>query len=294
MMINKHGSFYIRNGWPTKILLAVRDNPRIFSPNSELQAVDEVGTGRVMIKALRYWADVMGLTIEEKDPQGLICRETSLFRELYDYDIYLQDLGSLWLLHRELARNNEKATAWYWAFNEFDKLRFTKDDFTTAFYGYSVGQGASYAKAAYGKEFDCFKNTYVGDGAFELMKIIEEDTIPFFAPLNIIKIKERNVYEKQKIHVADIPLDIAFYCILKDNEDILGEHRQISIDTILNEPKQIGKYFSLSHSTLMELLQMLENRGKLALINNFGNRHVEMDAQDTDMLLHDYFDRAGR
>ena len=40
MQINKHGSFYLRNGWPTKILDAVRNDAHIYSPNNELLAVD--------------------------------------------------------------------------------------------------------------------------------------------------------------------------------------------------------------------------------------------------------------
>ena len=40
MTLNKHGSFYIRNGWPTKIMDAITSNPNIFSPNNELLAVD--------------------------------------------------------------------------------------------------------------------------------------------------------------------------------------------------------------------------------------------------------------
>ena len=66
MQISKHGSFYIRNGWPTKIMDALRE-PHIFSPNNELYAVDTIGVGRVMIKAMRYWATVLGIASEGTD-----------------------------------------------------------------------------------------------------------------------------------------------------------------------------------------------------------------------------------
>lgn len=294
MMINKHGSFYIRNGWPTKILLAVRNDNHIFSPNFELQAVDSIGMGRVMIKALRYWSDAMGLTIEDKDVQGIFCTETALFREIFEYDLFLQDIGSLWLLHRGLATNEEKATAWYWAFNCFDKAQFTKLDFVDALYGYMVSNGATNRKPAVEKEFDCFKNTYVCGEQFDVKKIIEEDTIPFFAPLGLISLRDGNVFEKQKTKARAIPLDILLYCILKDNQEHLINNHQISIDSLLEQKNQVGKYFSLNYSTLIEMLQLLENRGKIHLINNFGNRHIEVDYQDTDELLRNYFQSIGR
>lgn len=38
----------------------------IFSPNNELNAIDEIGVGRVMIKAMRYWSIVLGISNEAK------------------------------------------------------------------------------------------------------------------------------------------------------------------------------------------------------------------------------------
>lgn len=292
--INKHGSFYIRNGWPTKILTSVRKNPFVFSQNAELEAVDSIGMGRVMIRALRYWADVMGLTIERRDQRGLICEETPLFNVLYENDIYLQDIGSLWLLHRELALNQDRATAWYWAFNIFDKMQFTKDNFVNDFYAYAISNGAINQRAAFIKEFDCLKNTYVGDGSFDVKKIMEEDTIPFFAPLGLITTKGGGVFEKQKTKSKRIPLAILLYCIAKDNEGHLAGNRQIAIETLLEQPKQVGKYFNISYSALIEMLQALENQGHITLYSNFGNRHIELEMPDVDVLLHDYFHLMGR
>lgn len=293
MTINKHGSFYIRNGWPTKILTAVRENPNIFSPNNELLAVDSIGMGRVMIKALRYWAKVMGL-VNEVNQQGLTCIETPLFIELYNNDIYFQDKGSLWLLHRELTTNKEDATAWYWAFNEYDKSSFTKNDFVSAFHAYIIKNGATNNVTAVEKEFDCFKNTYASDGIYDVQKVIEENTVPFFSPLSLIKYKGNGIYEKQKLNNKNIPIEIFYYCILKDNEYYLENNRQIGLEKLLEEPCQVCKYLNISYATLIEMLQILENQGKVKLFNNFGNRHIEIPNNNYDDLLHDYFQMIGR
>ncbi len=76
MVINKHGSFYLRSGWGTKIIQAVEADDMIFSPANEQAAVDRIGLGRVMIKALRYWANASGLTTEEKVQGGIAERRT--------------------------------------------------------------------------------------------------------------------------------------------------------------------------------------------------------------------------
>lgn len=211
MQINKHGSFYIRNGWPTKAIDAIQKDDHIYSPNNELLAVDTIGVGRVMIKSMRYWATVLGLATEGKDQQGICHALTPLGQLIAENDIYCTDVGTLWLLHRNLAINEDEATAWYWAFNVLADTEFDKNTFSDSFYSYLQREGASYASKAVAKEFDCFKNTYVSEQAFSLSKVLEEDTIPFFAPLHLIEYKGRGVFEKRKLTAQEIPGDIFLY-----------------------------------------------------------------------------------
>ena len=284
MLLNKHGSFYIRNGWPTKIINAINADPLIFSPNNELDAVDNIGVGRVMVKAMRYWATAMGLAIEDKTSQGVVCNLTNLGNVIAASDPFCQDKGTLWLLHRNLATNESQATAWYWAFNVYNSKSFNKDDFCSAFYSYVQRAGGSYQKNAVDKEFDCFKNTYVSDKAFDIEKIIEEDTVPFFAPLRLLTYNS-GMFDRTKMSAKDIPTDILLYCIMLDNEETLKSKRQLSIDMLLEEPNQVGKYMNLTYAVLLELLLQLENQGYIKVINNFGNRHIEIITNSTPVAI---------
>ena len=284
MLLNKHGSFYIRNGWPTKIINAINADHLIFSPNNELDAVDNIGVGRVMVKAMRYWASAMGLVTEDKIQQGVTCNLTNLGNVIAARDPFCQDKGTLWLLHRNLATNEAQATAWYWAFNVYNSKSFSKDDFCSAFYSYVQRAGGNYQKNAVDKEFDCFKNTYVSDKAFDIEKIIEEDTVPFFAPLRLLTYNS-GVFERTKMSAKDIPIDILLYCIMMDNEETLKNKRQLSIDMLLEEPNQVGKYMNLTYAVLLELLLQLENQGYIKVINNFGNRHIEIITNSTPVAI---------
>ena len=284
MLLNKHGSFYIRNGWPTKIINAINADHLIFSPNNELDAVDNIGVGRVMVKAMRYWASAMGLVTEDKIQQGVTCNLTNLGNVIAARDPFCQDKGTLWLFHRNLATNEAQATAWYWAFNVYNSKSFSKDDFCSAFYSYVQRAGGNYQKNAVDKEFDCFKNTYVSDKAFDIEKIIEEDTVPFFAPLRLLTYNS-GVFERTKMSAKDIPTDILLYCIMMDNEETLKNKRQLSIDMLLEEPNQVGKYMNLTYAVLLELLLQLENQGYIKVINNFGNRHIEIITNSTPVAI---------
>lgn len=289
MVINKHGSFYLRSGWGTKIIQAVEADDMIFSPANEQKAVDRIGLGRVMIKALRYWADASGLTVEEKVQGGISERRTPLFDLIEANDRYFQKQGSLLLLHRNIALNKENATAWYWAFNEFDRQAFTKDEFVEGLHYYLAVNEMSIKKATIDKEFNCFKNTYLAEKKFDIRTAMDEDTYPFFGPLHLIKVNEDKKFEKTYLTKAEMPLHILIYAIAKDNEDESSHRGQISIDKLMEEKGQVGRYFPMRYSKLIDMLLEAENKKLLTLNNNFGNRFIEFTNVQYDGLLDDYY-----
>lgn len=289
MVINKHGSFYLRSGWGTKIIQAVEADNMIFSPANEQEAVDRIGLGRVMIKALRYWANASGLTTEEKVQGSIAERRTDLFDLLEANDRYFQKPGSLLLLHRNIALNEENATAWYWAFNEFDKQAFTKEEFVEGLHYFLAVNGMSIKKAAVDKEFNCFKNTYLAEKKFDIKTVMDEDTYPFFGALHLLRVNEDKKFEKAYLTKAEMPLYILIYAIAKDNPEQSSHSGQVSIDKIMEEKKQVGKYFPMRYSKLIDMLLEAENKKLLTLNNNFGNRFIEFSDIQYDKLLNKYY-----
>ena len=289
MVINKHGSFYLRSGWGTKIIQAVEADNMIFSPANEQEAVDRIGLGRVMIKALRYWADASGLTTEEKVQGGIAERRTDLFDLLEANDRYFQKPGSLLLLHRNIALNEENATAWYWAFNEFDKQAFSKEEFVEGLHYFLAVNEMSIKKAAVDKEFNCFKNTYLAEKKFDIKTVMDEDTYPFFGSLHLLRVNEDKKFEKAYLTKAEMPLHILIYAIAKDNPEESSHSGQVSIDKIMEEKRQVGKYFPMRYSKLIDMLLEEENKKLLTLNNNFGNRFIEFSDVQYDRLLNEYY-----
>ncbi len=289
MVINKHGSFYLRSGWGTKIIQAVEADDMVFSPVNEQEAVDRIGLGRVMIKALRYWADASGLTTEEKVQGGIAERRTDLFDLLEANDRYFQKPGSLLLLHRNIALNEENATAWYWAFNEFDKQAFTKEEFVDGLHYFLAVNEMSIKKAAVDKEFNCFKNTYLADKKFDIKTVMDEDTYPFFGSLHLLRVNEDKKFEKTYLTKAEMPLQILIYAIAKDNPEESSHRGQISIDKIMEEKRQVGRYFPMRYTKLIDMLLEAENKKFFTFNNNFGNRFIEFSDVQYDKLLNEYY-----
>ncbi|MDO4189840.1 MAG: DUF4007 family protein [Lachnospiraceae bacterium] len=289
MVINKHGSFYLRSGWGTKIINAVNEDDLIFSPSNEQIAIDNIGLGRIMIKALRYWADVVGLTTEVKSQDGIKKVPTELFKLIEKKDPYFQRLGTLLLLHRNMALNIDDATAWYWLFNEWNGISISKEEFADGLHSYLAVNGMKIKKDAVDKEFNCVKNTYIGEKTFDIKTIMDEDTYPFLAPLRVLTVDETKRIVKTHMTSREIPIELLIYSIAKDNETDSASGKQVSIDYLMEEKKQIGKYYNIRYSDLIDMLLEAENKGYIGLNNNFGNRYLEFNGCNYNALLKKYF-----
>ena len=121
MKFRAHDTFFIRKGWLSKGMRSVANKPDVFISKDE-NPMDILGIGANMVKALRYWLQVVGLTIEPnkgKRSQSF----TNLGRLIYKHDTYIEELGTLCLLQYCLASQKDEATAWYFFFNEFFRSR---------------------------------------------------------------------------------------------------------------------------------------------------------------------------
>ncbi len=114
----RHGSFPLRYGWLTKGFRAFRQNPDIFSLND---ATVTLGVGKNMVDSISYWLKATDI-INHKNITD--------FGEklLGEFDPYLEDDATLWLLHLKLSQNKELSTSIYWLFNHFHKTNFTTDE----------------------------------------------------------------------------------------------------------------------------------------------------------------------
>ena len=79
------------------------------------------------------------------------------------------------------------------------------------------------------------------------------------------------------------------YAIAMDNVDDSTNGRQINIDKLMEEKGQIGKYFGMKYSKLLELLVEAENKKYINLNNNFGNRFIEFNGYDYAGLVDKYY-----
>ena len=117
-----HESFYPREGWLTKGITAIEENPEIFHSSKVIDAIDTLGIGANMVKSLRYWLLYFGLANNSERGQRL--QLSNLGRAILENDLFIQHRSTLWLLHANSIAN---APLWDICCKNSEMLSYSKD-----------------------------------------------------------------------------------------------------------------------------------------------------------------------
>ena len=173
-----HDTFHCRHLWLKKGYDFVKDGNKFSQEN----AVLKLGVGKNMVSAIGFWMKAFGLVNSDGK---LTDFANYLFDDFEGKDPYIEDEGTLWLLHYMLVKNNN-ATIYNWIFNEFrrEKIEFTKDHFVSyvsrSLDNYSQNQ---VSKNTIASDFDVFVKMYV---ASENVKDREENLTGLLIELNLL------------------------------------------------------------------------------------------------------------
>ena len=183
----RHETFAPRFGWMHKVYEAVSapgGEDAFLRPTAPV----DLGVGKNMVNAMRFWAQAFGLTTEASQPgpsRALLASPTARARWLLDtdhgVDPWLEDPGSLWLLHWWLLSPPCWVPTWWVAFNALASGRFRDADLIdlvvrhVALAGWEMPAAASVAK-----DVDCFTKMYAprrqtpgSPGSFDLTSAVD-------------------------------------------------------------------------------------------------------------------------
>ncbi len=117
-----HEKFPLREGWINKALMIIPDTPDVFLRKD---ATDMFGIGSNMVKSLRYWMKAFGLTADNGSAGAKL---TDIGKIIAQYDPYLENPFTLWIMHSFIAKNKEEATTWFMYFNHCDAEDLEKSE----------------------------------------------------------------------------------------------------------------------------------------------------------------------
>ncbi len=130
----RHETFHPRYGWFRKAYVYAALDPEVFSRDD---APVVLGVGKNMVRSIRFWGLAAKIIVE--DPQSprrsaaLVSTQIghALFGEA-GWDPYMEDPGTLWLLHWLLLAPPSRMPVWWLAFNEVHAVEFTDKDLALA------------------------------------------------------------------------------------------------------------------------------------------------------------------
>lgn len=129
LAFGRHESFALRFAWLTKGFNALEKDQQIFTSDD---STVELGVGKNMVSSIRFWLRACQIIDKESNPTEI---GAMLFGKS-GLDPYLEDEGTIWLLHWLLANNPDEASAVFWFFNKFHKPVFTTEELITSLSDY--------------------------------------------------------------------------------------------------------------------------------------------------------------
>lgn len=237
-----HDSFQCRQLWLKKGF----DYAQRGKSFNDEDAVVQLGVGKNMVSSIRFWLKAFNV-IDNKDIPTEFGKR--MFDDEIGYDPFLENDGSLWLLHYQLVKNGY-ASIYYIIFNEFrkEKLFFNKETFVN--YIKRIGESNSdlnFNENTVVKDFIVFTNLY--KSASE-NKDIEDSFSGILSELDILKTTGKGKEEQFFIDNNErdnLPETIVLFTII-DNPNYGSSISLNSLEFDINSP---GSIFALNRSGLV-------------------------------------------
>lgn len=276
-----HEKFVFRHGWLKKGFDGVRTDPLIFTHD---EALIKLGVGKNMVRSIRHWC-LATMLVEEKDGTSLAhpLRATNLAEKLLGgkgWDPYLEDIGSLWLLHWQLSTNLTRDFVGHLLFSKFRETEFTKRQLANYLSSQFTYYDIRTTSGTIDREIDVCLRTYVPTVRTKLGTIAEETLDCPLAELDLLRFNPNdNIYRFNVGPKISLSLGVFGYALLSFLSSTLESHRTIAVDECLYQEGSPGKVFKLDENSVVEYLELLEEetKGKIRLVETAGLRQVYIE-----------------
>jgi hypothetical protein len=294
--IARHETFHLRDGWLYKGLTALAKDPMSLS---EPGAHHSLGLGINMLKSMVYWLQAAGLvTVSREERNGPARYDlTDLALQIVESDPYLEDPGTLWLLHIGLATNQQLSTFWYWAFNHFNQREFTEERLELGFSEYLAGLGITgVADSSLKKDARCFLRTYLPRQNRALRASVEDTLDCPLATLDLIR--PTALGDRYRFFFGahrSLNIWLFAYALLDFKEKERSEAVTISMEELRWVPGSPGRILCLDATALADYVEALEREGLgIHLVRTAGLNQVSVGGvPPASEVLEQCFERVG-
>ena len=237
-----HESFACKSHWLKRGYDFVRGENNF----NDDDAVVRLGVGKNMVASIKFWLKAIGLL---KDA-GLVALANHLFDDDNGKDPYLEDIGTLWLLHFLLIQT-DYATIYKTTFVDYHRQRNIIEKSKLQNYIKHIcfdetGYKNLYNDNTVKRDIGVMLHNYCAKNGGN---VNVEDSNSLFAPLNLICETEKNTYRFNYDTRSDVPSLIFLYALLIKFEG----RNSISFEDIT----ELALIFCLTNNDLLDIINYL-------------------------------------
>jgi len=289
-----HQTFAFRYGWIEKGVREVDRHSDIFSRENALVAL---GVGKNMVSSIRHWCEVTQLIQVDKGKTGgrHLCPTPIAARLLLDqgWDPFMEDDGTLWLVHWLLVSNPHVATTWQLVFSDFHRPDFSKRELISFLVSVVEKHSLRAKESVIKRDVDCFLHTYVTGIAGKKLATPEEGFACPFLELGIIQLTPDGELFRFAIGPKPtLPAAVFAYALSEYFETSRKGRQTMSIQDCLYGRGSPGQAFKLDENSVIEYVEALEDltEGAIGLDETAGLKQIyrRSDIQP-DELLQQYY-----
>jgi hypothetical protein len=263
-----HETFPFRHSWLWKGINAVSQDPAFFARE---RAMVELGVGKNMVQAIRYWclaAQLMGEDFGSGAGRGRYV-PTKIGRRIFasgGFDPYMEDPATLWLLHWLIASNARQATTWFWMFSHWNNTEFTKERAADEIQAWLEKHGyRPVSENSLKRDVDCFVRTYTR-GRQSKQAILEDSLDCPLVELRLIsELGDGRTHQFQRGPQTSLPNEVLAFALVEFWRACNSQTNTLAFAKIAHDPSSPGRVFKLDEDSLASRLERLEALTKGAL-----------------------------
>ncbi len=291
-----HETFVFRYAWLKKAADAVADNPGVFNSDD---AMVRLGVGKNMVRSIRHWGLATRVLEEVQRSRGNLLNVSHLGRTILGsggFDPYFEDPNSLWLMHWNLATNEEKSTTWCWTFNLFPASEFTRDALAV-FLEIEIDRRGMRApsESSLRRDIDCFIRTYAPRRGGK--ESIPEDSLD--CPLTELGLLEEDrtsgVLRFRSGSRPSLSDDVFLFCLAEFWDRVAPDRQSLAFSEVAYGFGSPGLVFKLDENSLADRLERTEttSQGVVTYTESAGLKQLyRRDKIDKNQVLARHYEQS--
>lgn len=244
------------------------------------EAVVRLGVGKNMVASIKYYMKSFGLLNQDGDLEDIARK---LFDSENGFDPFLEDIGSLYLLHFLIVNTNH-ATAYKTTFIDYHSQRNTIEknklqNFIKHICFDNAGYQNIYNENTVKKDINVLIHNYYNKSISNI-----EDSNTIFAQLNLIRETEEGTFVFNYENKTNVPPKIFLYALLHSFQD----NNSISFEMM----RDLALTFCLTNNDLLNIIKQLciDYSGILVFSDVAGIKELQIKGElSKDEVLKNYY-----